>query len=246
VNGPLPAGYEMFVVGTAAVATQPSYFSFVRDAILRFGDLYGSAAAQPGIELRGRGTAYVIEAPGGRWVVRRYFRGGQVARLVKDRYLRVGEPRPFRELRVSATARSRGVATPEVTAAVVYASGPAYRADLATRFVADSVDLVALTFDTPGAKLAPAWRATGELIRRLAAAGIQHADLNMKNVLITEAGDQPRAWVLDLDRAEVREKGRADAEVMFARLKRSIAKWERLRGPVDPALHIELARGLRG
>lgn len=235
----------MYSVGTAAVVTQPSYFLFVQEAITSYGDLYGYAAAQSGIELQGRGKAYVIDAPGGRWVVRRYYRGGQVARVVKDRYVRVGEPRPVRELRTSVEVRLRGVATPEVTAAIVYASGPVYRADLAMKYVPDSIDLAGLTFDTRDRNVAAAWRATGGLIRQLAKAGIQHVDLNMKNVLITGSRSYPRAWVLDLDRAVVRAKGRADAEVMFRRLQRSIEKWERKRGVrVDPALRLELERGL--
>lgn len=235
----------MYSVGTAVVVTQPSYLSFVQNAMMGFGDLYGYAAAQSGLELRGRGAAYVIEAPDGRWVVRRYFRGGGVARLVKESYVRFGEPRPIRELRVSAVARSRGISTPEVVAAIVYGSGPMYRADLATKYVPDSVDLVELTFDREDANVAAAWRATGGLIRQLAKAGIRHMDLNMKNVLITGSQSQPHAWVLDLDRATVRAKGRADAEAMFRRLQRSIEKWERRRGVrVPAALRLELERGL--
>jgi len=235
----------MYSVGTAVVVTRPSYLSFVQNAMLGFGDLYGYAAAQSGLELRGRGAAYVIEAPGGQWVVRRYFRGGGVARLVKESYVRFGEPRPIRELRVSAVARSRGISTPEVVAAIVYGSGPMYRADLATKYVPDSVDLVELTFDREDANLAAAWRATGGLIRQLAKAGIRHMDLNMKNVLITGSQNRPHAWVLDLDRATVRAKGRADAEAMFRRLQRSIEKWERRRGVrVPAALRLELERGL--
>lgn len=234
----------MYAVGTAAVVTRPSYFSFVQEAVTTAGDLYSYAAAQSGMELHGRGTAYVVDAPGGRWVIRRYYRGGQIARLVKDRYLRVGEPRPIRELRVSAEARTRGIATPEVVAAVVYGSGPLYRADLATKYVPDSVDLVGLTFEMDDANVTAAWRATGRLIRQLAKAGIQHADLNMKNVLLSESRTFPRAWVLDLDRAYVCA-GEADAEKMFRRLQRSIEKWERKVGRrVDPALRIELERGL--
>ena len=45
------------------------------------GTLYGYAASLPDpIRLQGRGVVYGIEAPGGRWVVRRYRRGGLVAR----------------------------------------------------------------------------------------------------------------------------------------------------------------------
>lgn len=232
-------------MGTTVVVTQPSYLLFVRNAIGTHGSLYEYAAAHACSELQGRGATYVVDAPGGQWVVRRCYRGGGMARLLADRHLRVGEPRPLRELRASVAARARGIMTPEVVALAVYPAGPFHRADVATRYVPDSVDLVELTFGAVAANAAGAWRATGVLIRDLAQAGIQHVDLNMKNVLITGSRLYPRAWVLDLDRASVKSKGAADAEVMFRRLQRSIEKWERKRGErVDPALRLELERGL--
>jgi hypothetical protein len=187
----LPAGYAEERERGAVVVALPSVMDAVLDAVVAHGTLYAAAAAVPAVQsFAGRGAAYRLPQPAGDWLVRHYRRGGVVGRVLRDEYLRVGEPRPLRELRASVTARRRGVATPEVVAAVVYAAGIAYRADLATRFEPDSVDLAELVLgaarsEQPTARLHAAWYAAGGLLRSAFAAGVEHADLNLRNILIT-------------------------------------------------------------
>ena len=73
--------------------------------------------------------------------MRHYHRGGAVASLLGDRYLRVGEPRPVRELRLGRALERLGVPTVPHLAAAVYTHGIWYRGDLVTRWVSGSVDL---------------------------------------------------------------------------------------------------------
>src|SRR5690606_30819678 len=143
----LPDGYELVMVGSALVAVEAEALEVVVAALETAGTLYGYAASlRDPVRLRGRGVGCGIEAPGGRWVVRRYRRGGLVARWLGDRYLRVGLPRPIRELIASAAARRRGVATPRVIAAAVYPAGIFYRADVITEYIPDSIDLAEALF----------------------------------------------------------------------------------------------------
>jgi 3-deoxy-D-manno-octulosonic acid kinase len=231
----VPPGYDMERERGAVVVALPSALTPVRAAVAAAGSLHAWAAGSPGRRAySGRGAAWGVSGPDGDWVVRHYRRGGAVARLLGDAYIRVGEPRPFRELRASAAARSRGVPSPEVVAVVVYPAGVVYRADIATRLVPDSADLAETTLgdarqDEP-ARVA-AWRAAGSLLRAAFDAGIHHADLNLRNILIardeTGAGD-PTALLIDLDRATVVEgaaSGRARAR-MLNRLHRSRRKIE--------------------
>ena len=218
-------------MGSALVAAEPADFVYLRDAIHQGETLFAYAAtrsqAQP---LSGRGAAYRLQTPRGEWVVKRSRRGGAVAAVLGDRYLRSGEPRALRELRVSAAARARGVRTPRVVAAVLYASRFFMRSDLATEYVPLSVDLAEVAFgaaDQPSALKAAAFEAAGRLVRQLAEAGLAHPDLNLKNLLIDFEQPKPRAWVLDLDRAHI---GKADGNAMWERLQRSIAKWEGIQG----------------
>jgi 3-deoxy-D-manno-octulosonic acid kinase len=234
----VPSGYALERERGADVVALPSVIDAVRDRVRGAGTLYGWASAQPGARaLAGRGAAYVVDGADGEWVVRHYRRGGAVARLLNDRYLRLGEVRPLRELRASEAARARGVSTPQIVAAVIYAEGPVYRADLATRLVPGAADLADTVLGSgdraaggAGARIA-AWTAAGRLLRSAFAAGVEHADLNMRNILIQRRGDAAAAcdaWLLDLDRAVVGAGAVSAAarSAMLERLHRSRRKLE--------------------
>lgn len=206
--------------------------AWVDEGLARWGSLERAARhATDALALEGRGPVYAVPAPaGGRWVVRRYLRGGWIAPLLGDRYLREAVPRPLREARASEAARSRGVPTPRVVAGVTYPSGLFYRADLVTEWVADSVDLATLLFERRSAPVAaPLLAEAASMVRRLAEVGIEHADLNAKNLLV-RPGDSGSMCVLDLDRAAVRAPGSVDPSAMAARLARSLRKFERRTG----------------
>jgi len=201
----------------------------------------GRARTDGGLE--GRGTIFVFAAPApgpdGRagWALRHYRRGGLVAPLLGDRYLVAGPSRPSIELRASVAARARGVPTPAVVAGLVErgSTGVLYRADLVTELVPDARSLRDVLFATAtplGREAAreqspdthEALRLSGRLVRSLADAGIEHADLNAGNVLLTTRD----AWVIDLDRCRVRSRGRRSAAAtMLRRLERSLRKLSR-------------------
>ncbi len=176
---------------------------------------------------------------GGGRVVRRYARGGAVAPVLGDRYLRVGTPRPLRELRASVAVREAGIPSPVVAAAVVYHSGPFLRGDLVSERVEGAVDLAAFLFGTeerppeasPERRKAVLAEA-GAMIRSLAREGIVHPDLNAKNLLVVpEADARLRMHLIDLDRARVGgPPSPAAGRTMAERLRRSLRRWEERTG----------------
>jgi 3-deoxy-D-manno-octulosonic acid kinase len=262
VAGPAEhAGYAVERERGALIVALPSVIVAVVSLLHSHTTLYDAAAARPDAQaFAGRGAAYRMTIAGTDVVVRHYRRGGAVARVLHDEYLRLGEPRPLRELHASISARARGVDTPEVVAAIAYLAGPLYRADLATRFVPGSRDLATVTFGkglddlandrTRERTRAPArarvrvreredeearaaaWHAAGSLVRTAFDAGVEHADLNLRNILISPPAGAPRALLLDLDRAVVHAKPLRAAvrSAMIARLHRSRAKLEKLAG----------------
>ena len=250
----LPDGFVQSPVQGSVVVARREAFERVRDAIEMAGSLPRWAAAQdPARRLEGRGTAWCVEGSAGEdWVIRHYRRGGAMAWLLGDRYLRLGVRRPFHELHVSQEARVRGVATPAVVAAVVHDAGLFYSADLVTVHIPDSADLAAVTFESPGrepAERIAAWRAAGELVRHAAEEGLRHVDLNLKNILIGGMGAPvPRAWLIDLDRARIgRPLPVAGRNAMVARLHRSREKLERKFGRTVPRAELDaFDDGLRG
>ncbi|MGH7446921.1 MAG: lipopolysaccharide kinase InaA family protein, partial [Longimicrobiales bacterium] len=78
------------------------------------------------------------------------------------------------------------------------------------------------------------------------AAGVEHADLNLRNILITGGARAPRAMLLDLDRAVVHDHAVSNAarSAMLARLHRSRLKLERRAGQY--ATEAELAALVAG
>jgi 3-deoxy-D-manno-octulosonic acid kinase len=202
----------------------------VCDAIRTAGTLFAAAAAQPVARaFTGRGAAYVMND----WVVRHYRRGGLIAKLSHDAYVRAGTPRPFCELHASVAARRKHVPTPEVVAAIVYPGVATYRGDIATRLIPDSRSLadIAIRAQRADAPLRiEAWRAAGSLLRIAFDAGVHHADLNLGNILI--AGG--RALLIDLDRAHV-----SDGAVGASQRAAMIARFHRSRRKLEAAAHFE-------
>jgi 3-deoxy-D-manno-octulosonic acid kinase len=226
----VPAGYTTQWERGALIVALPSILPEVAAAVREAGALYAWAAARPDAQaFSGRGAAYRVPFGEVDSLVRHYRRGGFVGRVVADSYVRAGVSRPLRELRASVAARAAGVPSPEVLAAVVYPRGPVYRADLATRFVADSSNLAALTWGSarwPEPLRTAAWHAAGVLLRCSFAAGVRHPDLNLRNILVTRAGDHVHALLLDLDRVSIAAVDDIARHAMLERLHRSRRKLE--------------------
>ncbi len=224
--------------GTLLVAA-PDALAAAERALEDHGSLFRWAAAHPEARrLEGRGAAFSVPAPGGRWVVRHYRRGGAVAApLLGDRYVRATRPRPLAELEASRALLERGVDTPEVRAVAIYPSGAFYRGDVATRWIADAVDLAGALFGpealTDADGRLDACAAAGRLLRILHDRGVLHRDLNLKNILLEWTPRGPRPWVIDLDGCRIVDGlGPRRRAAMLERFERSLRKWEGRSGRV--------------
>ncbi len=232
----LPGTSEPFLESRwrhARVRYRPEARSWVESVLDRGETLYDAAArsASGGEALIGRAPVHLVAgAPGERWAVRHYVRGGIMGPLWRDRYPRLGKPRPFREAEASEFLRRHGVPTPPVIAAAIYPTGTVYRADLVTKYLPGTHDLAHLLFTpaaSPSASRATVLRRTGELIGRIARAGAFHRDLNAKNLLIGGRQEEPELHLLDLDRCSIAARVPSrTAKRMFLRLRRSLLKWE--------------------
>ena len=187
------------------------------------------AASGKGEPLRGgRGTLWRAPFEGnGAAIVRTYRRGGLVRHLTRDRYWD-RPPRPFAELHTLVEAHRRGVPTVEVLGAgVTWAGWGSYRGTLVTREAAGFVDWWRWLQTVPAAAERRAVAAhVAETVRLMHARGIQHADLNLTNVLVRVEDGRPAALLLDFDRARMFATGVADARSgrNLRRLRRSMSK----------------------
>lgn len=219
----VPGGYVAIRHGSGRAIVRADAAEAVH-AALAAGTLHAYAAALPGRRaLQGRAVAYAIPLGDAlRVVVRHNVHGGMLARLTGDRFL--APTRAPRELATALRLSAAGVATPPVVAIVRYpAGGPFERADVATEEVAAAADLAHVLASR--ARHDAAAHATGALLASLARAGAHHADLNIKNILLQDAGSALRACVLDVDRVVFRDDPAEVAARNWARFERSLRKW---------------------
>ncbi len=168
----------------------------------------------------GRGSVQFIDHGAGRWVLRRYLRGGMAARAARDRYLWTGEERTrsFREIRLLAALLARGLPVPAPVAARYLRRRLTYSAELITERLPEAQSLSAML--AAGRMDDGRWAAIGRCLRRFHDAGVQHADLNAGNIMLGSHGE---VWLLDFDRGRLRRPGPWSARVLD-RLARSLAK----------------------
>lgn len=173
----------------------------------------------------GRNAAFFFRDQGHDLVLRHYYRGGMIARLNRDSFLRVpvASSRAMQEFRLLDWMRGQGLPVPRPCAARFRpVAGLLYQADLITLMLPGTRTLADHLTDGP---LPPGqWAAIGQTIARLHHHGVWHSDLNCRNILLDDTG---RIWLIDFDKSRHRADGpwkRANLE----RLKRSLLKEARL------------------
>jgi hypothetical protein len=220
-------GFESLSHGPHTVLIRPEWKASLLDDLL--GDFSGVEPGRRRLYSHGRVAHFSYLPPGapGRVFVRHATRGGLIGAVLGGLYTAIR--RPLQELRAATAARSAGVGVPEPLAVrVTRVGGFFYRFTVITREVENAEDL--LTFaSTPstGRKREVIARVADEM-RRLHESGVYHADLTMKNILMSGTS----VYIIDLDKATLAPRdGRMDM-MNLARLNRSVVKLLGTRGAV--------------
>ncbi|MGM0595387.1 MAG: 3-deoxy-D-manno-octulosonic acid kinase [Pseudomonadota bacterium] len=174
-------------------------------------------------EAPGRGTTVLVQHGEQPLALRHYHRGGLPATLSRDRYLWLGleRSRPWLEWQLLQELYRSKLPVPRPVAARVCRHGPFYRGDIVTEVVAGET----LAAWLGRKRLSGVWlMEVGAVLRRFHEAGVFHADLNARNILLDEHG---RVTLLDFDRSERRRPAEAWQRANLARLKRSLDKFRR-------------------
>lgn len=197
-SSPLPIGFSRVSVGDHQVM----WLADGQDA-----HVLAASILTPG---RDRETSYVGRAKlysvplanGDAGLVRSYQHGGLFRHWTRDRFF-TWPPRPLLELAATIEARQRGVGTLEVVAALAaYGPSPFYRGWLVTRELKKAENLWAYfqATDTPVPGL---MEQVGRAVRSMHHAGVCHADLNMRNILIRSGSQDLEVLVIDFDKARL-------------------------------------------
>ncbi len=228
---PLPKGYAL---ESSEDGSQLGVYELWRASIARTGFGPDRDGALSESELAGRGAMAELELEGRRLVVRRFRRGGAM------RYLKLGygNPwRPFEELALSDRLIREGLPTPRVAFARARPRPGkfGYDLDLGTDRIEQALDLGTWLERVRERRVGAlerqrVIRAAGRLIARLHAAGLAHADLTPRNLMLEEPSREelePRLWVIDLDKSVLRDRLTEAARTRnLRRLWRSVARRE--------------------
>ncbi|MBI5126108.1 MAG: hypothetical protein HZA70_07735 [Planctomycetes bacterium] len=187
--------------------------------------------------VKGRGEYPCVPLEGGGMaIIRRVRHGGLWGKVTGDLLWGVG--RPVRELINANNALERGVPTAEILgirleAAGPLLTGPFYRAEVFSRELPETIDLLELlkssesTLDVQQHK-GEIIRAVALSVRAMHEAGLYHNDLHLKNILITKSasGGPFKAYIIDLDKSSLHESLSLNQRIKnLLRLDRSVEKF---------------------
>lgn len=170
---------------------------------------------------QGRGTTWFVVYKEQQWVLRHYYRGGLIGKLIKDSYLftSLDKTRAVQELKLLQHMQALALPAPAPIACRIIRNGLFYQADLLTQRIENASDLVALLTKAPLKEAL--WTKIGATIGQFHQQGIYHHDLNAHNILIDQ---QEKIWLIDFDRGEQRAINTLWQQANMARLLRSFRK----------------------
>lgn len=151
----------------------------------------------------GRGTSAFIQTPAGEAVWRHYHRGGLPGKFIRDRYFWNGlsHTRAWQEMHLTRKLYEKGLPVPRPLAAAVQKQGWFYRADLITARIPDVVPLADLLLEGNASQLQSVLQQAGKTLQPFHAIGLNHVDLNPRNLLVNPATEQ--VWLIDFDRCQL-------------------------------------------
>lgn len=184
---------------------------------------------RPGSELFGskRGESVRFSLHGRDVILRHYYRGGIVRKMITDQYLWLGKAmsRPWLEWSILERAGKAGLPVPRPVAACLCRTGFWYRAAIMMTYL-ENTEILAARLSTRKIRR-KSWYQLGLLIKRMHAEGIRHADLNASNILIDQ---QDQFYLIDFDKARVMNQlGDWQWGPLF-RFRRSLDKFNREQG----------------
>ncbi len=181
----------------------------------------GEGCEHTGVAGRGDILRFVLEDRGGYGLIRRYRRGGVVRHFMTDTYLAAN--RPLRELRVMEYAYKAGLSVPEPLGACWQRTGLFIRGSFSCREVAgrDLQTYLETCLGTVHEDAPETLRACGKVVKEMHDSGIYHADLQLRNVIVSDV----KVWLIDFDKAVMAGSvGRLRRAMNLLRFRRSFMK----------------------
>ena len=172
-------------------------------------------------EKKGRSTTWFIKYSKGTAVLRHYWRGGLVGKILSDQYLFTGlkNTRTYQEFTLLLELQKRGLNVPAPIGAQIKTAGLVYRGDLLTQEITGGQSLREVLQQRP--LTTEEITKVGEAIAIFHQQGVYHADLNINNILFDQ---EQRVFIIDFDRGRLVRPGHRCLKQNMARLNRSFLK----------------------
>jgi hypothetical protein len=223
----LDATFSAFKIGRRELVIHRDIAPQATQIVQKLGELV--TTAEPGVGNR-RSAFRLKLADGFELFARRGRRGGMIGSILGDVYLGM-TPRPLSELAVTVEAMRRGIPVAEPMGAMIEWIGPAlYRGFFLTRAVRGmTLWEFVKTDDDPivRAHVLGYARAAIDTMHKL---GLFHADLNLHNLLVTQARESFTVLIIDLDKSRL-----FDAPVPAAMRRANAARLLRSARKLDPS-----------
>ncbi|MFT6732991.1 MAG: 3-deoxy-D-manno-octulosonic acid kinase [Polaribacter sp.] len=176
---------------------------------------------------KGRNVTWFVEPQSSKsqWVLRHYYRGGLISKMIDDQYLylTLERTRVYKEICLLDKMIEMDLPVPKAIGGRVKRSKLFYQADLIMEKL-DAKDLVAHLNNAPLTE--KIWRSIGHTIAKFHNCGIFHADLNAHNIMLNlnDEGNETKVWIIDFDQCELRLNSSSWKNNNMERLKRSFQK----------------------
>ena len=198
----------------------PDFF----DPVSHVSGMPSLASGQVKISGIGRAEVTYFKHQDMKMVLKHYYRGGMVARILKDCYLgfSVENTRAFKEFRLLKKMQALDLPVPVAVAAHAEKRLFCFRADLVTQEIEDVKTLAQYLSEKELDE--ELWKKVGACIRLFHDRDVYHADLNARNILLTAEGD---VYLIDFDNSYIRVGTASWKMSNLTRLKRSLLKFQR-------------------
>jgi len=172
----------------------------------------------------GRGASLKIKLNDKPYVLRRYLRGGLIAKFTYDLYFWCGakNTRPYQEYRVLNYAKENGLSVPECIAFYVDKQGLFYRAAIITEYLTNIGTLASYLNKHSLSK--QQWQILAHQIKLMHSININHDDLNADNILVHKNQDSLTFSLIDFDKAKIEKNNKHWPKANIERLLRSLNK----------------------
>ena len=192
--------FSAFRIGRRELVIHRDIASHAAEIMQKLGELASAAQAGAG----NRRSAFRLNLAGGlELFARRGRRGGMIGSILSDVYMGV-TPRPLNELALTVEAMRRGIPVAEPMGAMIEWIGPAlYRGFFLTRAVRGMTLWEFVKTDDDPIVRAHVLGQARAAIDAMHNKGLFHADLNLHNLLVTQARESFTVIIIDLDKSRL-------------------------------------------